>query len=177
MRTTFLERKNRGEEENFKEENDEEVKNSEADTKIDSNGPAEEVILMKLSDYKKDYYEFSGKASDVARMATFAGIALIWVFKMDGEAVPCLPSELVLPAGLFALALAADLLHYVVATVTWGVFHRWRERKLEDPNKDPETSHPSCLEYPIVSLFVLKFIFTVTGYVFVMLYIARVWLE
>jgi len=172
-----VERENRGEKENFQEENGKEANRTEDDAKIDSNGPAEEVVLMKLSDYKKDYYEFSGKVSDVARMATFAGIALIWVFKVDAEAVPCLPSELVLPAGLFALALAADLLHYFVATLTWGAFHRWHERRLADPNEDPETSHPSWLGYPINFLFFLKLIFAVSGYVFVMLYIARVWLE
>ncbi len=130
---------------------------------------------MRLSDYRKDYYEFSGKASDVARTASLAGIALIWVFKVDGASIPCLPSELVLPAGLFALALAMDFLHYVVAAAIWGLFHRYHERRLTDPEEDPETTHPSCLEYPILSLFVLKLISVTAAYVFVMLYVGRIW--
>lgn len=130
---------------------------------------------MKLSDYKRDYYEFSGKASDAARTAAFAGIALIWVFKVDVESGPRLPSKLMLPAALFALALAFDLLQYAVATCIWGLFHRWHESKLPDPNDDPDMSHPSFLEWPILCLFILKMICVVLGYVLVTTYIGHMW--
>ena len=38
---------------------------------------------MKLSDYRETYYEFSGKASDVTRQLAFAGIAIVWIFKIE----------------------------------------------------------------------------------------------
>jgi hypothetical protein len=96
---------------------------------------------------------------------------------VDGASVPRLPRELVLPAGLFALALALDLLHYIVGAATWGIFHRYHEVRLADPKEDPETTHPSWLEYPILSLFLLKLMCVGTAYVFVTLHIVRVWLK
>ncbi len=48
---------------------------------------------MKLSDYRETYYEFSGKLSDVSRQLSFAGIALIWLFKLDSTPVPKVPDE------------------------------------------------------------------------------------
>jgi len=35
---------------------------------------------MKLKEYKADFYELSGKASEINRQIAFAGIAIIWIF-------------------------------------------------------------------------------------------------
>lgn len=86
---------------------------------------------MKLSDYQKAYYEFSGKASDVARQLAFAGIALIWIFRVERPQAPRLPEQLLLPSALLVLALGADLLHYIVKTIIWGRFCRKEEKKLK----------------------------------------------
>lgn len=72
---------------------------------------------MKLSDYKKDYQEFSGKASDVARQLAFAGIVLIWIFRVEGPQAQRLPEQLLLPSALLVLALGADLLQYILSTI------------------------------------------------------------
>ncbi|MHC4144256.1 MAG: hypothetical protein ACYSUD_05695 [Planctomycetota bacterium] len=130
---------------------------------------------MKLSKYKEDFYTFSGKASDNARTAAFAGIALIWVFKIDARPVPKLPNELLVPTGLFALGLALDLLHYITAAVIWGLFHRHHEKKLANPTDDPELSHSPWLARSLYMLFSLKLISVMAGYGFVGKYIIGVW--
>ena len=65
---------------------------------------------MKLSDYRNTYYEFSDKASNVGRKLAFAGIAIIWIFKIEGEGAPKIPEKLFTPSALLATALAFDLL-------------------------------------------------------------------
>jgi len=135
----------------------------------------EEIILMKLSEYKSDFYEFSGKASDVARAAAFAGIALVWVFKIDAKPVPRLPDNLLIPIGLFALGLAFDLLHYITASVIWGAFHWLQERKLSNPTDDPDLSHPDWLSWPVYLFFGLKLICVITGYFLILCFVVTAW--
>ena len=43
------------------------------------------MAKSKLSEFKEDYYHFTGKLSDINRQIAFAGIALIWVFKKGKE--------------------------------------------------------------------------------------------
>ena len=135
------------------------------------------MTRMKLSEYKEDFYTFSEKASDVSRTAAFAGIALIWVFKIDSKPVPKLPTEMLIPTGLFALGLALDLLHYIMATTIWGLFHRHHEKKLANPTDDPELSHSPWLTRPLFVLFGLKLVSVMAGYGFVGDYIIGPWLS
>lgn len=129
---------------------------------------------MKLSKYKADFYEFSSKASEVARTAAFAGLALVWIFKVEGA--PPRPPLGLLPATIaFATALFADLLHYAVGATTWGLFHRFHERRLKDVTADPELSHPKQLSWSINFLFIAKIVIVVVGYVFVGYYFLDNW--
>lgn len=134
-----------------------------------------EVTRMKLSEYKAAFYTHSGKASDSARAAAFAGIAIIWVFKIDAKPAPQLPNELLLPTGLFALGLALDLFHYMTATIIWYLFHRYQEKKLPNPADDPELSHSPWLAYPLTVLFGLKLMSVMAGYGFVVRYVIDIW--
>ena len=132
---------------------------------------------MKLSAYKEDYYWYSGKASDVARKIAFAGIALIWVFKMDADPVPRIPADLLLPAALLAIALGLDLLHYMAGAGIWWGFHWWHERKLKDPSaEDPELAHGYGLVAPLHTLFVVKLACVVAAYYRLASYAWRTWM-
>ncbi len=87
---------------------------------------------MKLSEYRETYYEFSDKASAAARQLAFAGIAVIWIFRIEQEAGVGIEPDLLLPLALLALSLAFDLLQYITATFVWGLFQWHQERKLEN---------------------------------------------
>ena len=131
---------------------------------------------MKLSGYKKDYQWFSGKASDVARHLAFAGIAIIWIFRIEGKETPSIAEGLILPLILFALALAADLLHYIIATITWGSFHRYHEKRLKGKRRDPDVTAPKYLNWPAIFLFGLKLASVIAAYVLMITYMWHMWI-
>ena len=85
---------------------------------------------MKLKDARQNYYDFSGIMSEVNRKLAFAGIAVVWIFAITEKSAGTvrLPDVFYVPLGMFVLCLAFDLAHYVVASASWGVFHRVKER-------------------------------------------------
>ena len=130
--------------------------------------------MKTLADYREDYYWFSGKASDVARQLAFAGIAFLWIFRVTTDGGPVIPRDLVLPAVLFALALAFDLLQYISATVIWGWFKRSEEKKLKYPDDNPELSAPAWYNWPINSIFAVKLICVVLAYILLIAKVSRI---
>jgi hypothetical protein len=129
---------------------------------------------MKLSKYRETYYEFSGKASDVARQLAFAGIALVWIFRIDSRPAPSLPRELLPPSCFLALALALDLLQYALAALIWGTFHRYHEKRLKDKRKDPELTAPPYFNWPAQICFLIKLVSVVIAYILIINYIWHV---
>ena len=61
---------------------------------------------MELEQARGAYLRNSTKAGDVARQASFAGIALIWIFKGEVDGAFVLPDELLWPALYFVASLA-----------------------------------------------------------------------
>ena len=106
---------------------------------------------MNLSDYRKDYYQFSGKASDVARQLSLAGIALIWIFKVEKAGPLAVPPELYLPAILFVVSLGLDLLQYLLSAAIWGMFSEYHTRKGVD--EDTELEAPEFFNWPSLVCF------------------------
>lgn len=115
---------------------------------------------MKLSKYKDDYHEFSGKASNAARQLAFAGIAVIWIFKIGDNHRPQIPEPLLLPLILLVFTLAFDFLQYVVSSFIWGYFFRREEKKLSNISQDPVVSAPYYYNWPGKTFYRLK-LFTV----------------
>ncbi len=124
---------------------------------------------MKLSDYRETFYEFSGKASDIARQLSFAGIGVIWIFRI-GDDKPEFPAMLFPALALFVIALSFDLFQYVVASVIWRIFYRHHEKKLDDINDDPELSAPWWINIPAYSFFIGKIALVFGGYTLLILY-------
>jgi len=133
--------------------------------------------MKKLSEYMEDYYEFSGKASEASRNLAFAGIALIWIFKVEAPSIPHIPDRLVLPAALLAIALACDLLQYVSATAIWGCFQWYHERRIGNTSRDPELDAPAFLKWPQFIFFVFKLMCVLLAYLLITAYIWSIWLQ
>lgn len=126
---------------------------------------------MKLSDYRNDYYFFSGKVSEIARQLGLAGLAVIWIFKIEKSGPLAVPSELYLPAKLFVVSLALDLLQYAVSTAIWGAFHRYHEWK--EIKDDAELEAPSYFNWPSNCLFWGKLVLVLAGYLALYEYISK----
>lgn len=132
---------------------------------------------MKLSKYREVYYEFSQKASDVARQLAFAGIAFVWIFKyQDGDAYR-IPDQLLLPAIFFAMTLALDLLQYIFATAIWGIFQWHKERQMGGLGIDPDLDSSVWLKRPQFLCFVFKLVAIIIAYLTLVLYIIDIWLK
>jgi hypothetical protein len=138
--------------------------------------------MPKLSEYKETYQRLSGKASDAARNLAFAGIALIWIFKMDTPSSPKLPHGLILPCGLFALTLCFDFLQYIVGTIVWGSFHCYQEKKKYDKfgsnavKEDPDVDSPGYFPWFQNIFFLSKLISVFIAYGLVLKYVYHLWI-
>ena len=120
---------------------------------------------MKLSEFKTDFYEFSGVASSCSRQIAMAGIALLWLFKYgDTPDTYTLPIELFLPALFLIASLGSDLIQYVLGAVIWGGFHRYHEKRRSSEDDDPSIEAPPYYSYPIYFFFGLKIIFVLSAY-------------
>ena len=128
---------------------------------------------MKLSEYKSEYQDFSAKASDRARVASFAGIAIIWLFKkVDASGEIHIDVDLLWPLVMFVSAIVSDLFQYISGYGIWYFVYRYNEKKLTKNNEDPDLVHSPNLAKPIHILFILKLLFATIGYVFLIKHIA-----
>ena len=118
---------------------------------------------MKLKDAREHYYTHSGKLSDVNRQLCFAGIATVWIFVIkDSSGNFTFPNELFLPLGCFVFGLFFDLLQYFVSTVSWGIFHRIKEK--ENIGEAAEFVAPPSINWATIVFLCLKVCATLIGF-------------
>lgn len=126
---------------------------------------------MFLSDARENYYTFSATLSSVNRQLCFAGIAIVWVFSTEeANGAKSLPSELLLSLGFFVIGLSFDLLHYIIALATWGIYHRICERN--GIGEETEITPPNYINWIPLGCFWLKSVATLAGYIsFILVFI------
>ena len=141
---------------------------------------------MSLQHFKESYYQFSGTASTVCRQLSFAGIAIVWIFKTNkGEDVGVygLPEALLWPVVFLICSMALDLIQYVVQTIIWSFYHRIKEKELRKASKGDEEEFlslarrltaPPQLNWPGWSLFTLKILSMIIAYGLLLKYAASV---
>jgi peptidoglycan/LPS O-acetylase OafA/YrhL len=117
---------------------------------------------MKLKDYKIEYQWYSGKASDIVRHLSFAGIAIIWIFKSQSQNMPKIPDSLLLPLALFCVSLGSDLLQYVSGYLIWFIFYRYQE--MSGIKNDDEIEHSSFLPLPLHIFMLIKVTAVIIAY-------------
>ena len=119
--------------------------------------------MKKLNDYKKDYYFFTSKTSEINRSLIISGIAIIWIFnKTSKNNVVDLPSDLVLPLSLFFLSLFVDLLHYFIGGLIWYLFYKYNE--CNNLNDDDDVTAPEILPIIIHILYFTKITLSCFGF-------------
>ena len=128
---------------------------------------------MKLSEYKETYQWFSGKASDVVRQLSFAGIAIIWIFKTQSQGIPKIPNALLIPLGLFCVSLATDLLQYVLGYIIWYIYFRYHEKK--GINENHELKHHPLLPVPLHLCMTIKILAVILAYYKLIVFIYNSW--
>lgn len=124
---------------------------------------------MNLKEVRDAYYGYSGKASDVARQVSFAGIAIIWIFKSQEGTRFAIPDDLIAPLVLFIAALTSDLLHYIFSSAIWGIYNKVLEKR-HGVNFEGEIEAPSKINWPGLFFFSLKLILVFIGFVLLFKY-------
>ncbi len=117
---------------------------------------------MKLSEYRDDYYTFTGKLSDINRQLAFAGIALIWIFKQGNGSNVSIEKALLIPAILIVISLAMDMLQYAYQSITWAIFYTYY--KGQGKSEDDKIKSSKFLNYPSWVLFTFKVLLTIISY-------------
>lgn len=120
------------------------------------------MAKSKLSDYKEDYYFFTGKLSDINRQIAFAGLAIIWIFKKGENSDIQLDVELIKPAIFIVCALAFDIFQYIYQSITWSLFYTHYNRKHK--SEEYKIESPEYLNYPSWFFFFLKVILVLIAY-------------
>ena len=124
---------------------------------------------MKLSSYVATYEGFSAKVSESVRNLSFAGIAVIWIFKKSNLGVNSIPSELTVPTIFFVSTLVFDFLQYLYASVVWYSFYRLKRIKAEkEGEKDPDVHSPKSITNAIWSIWGIKVILLLIGYFYLL---------
>ena len=123
---------------------------------------------MTLDDLWADVRELTGKLSEVARQAAYAGFGVIWIFKTGTETSYHLDRSLILAGTLLALALACDLAQYAV-----NVLLRWRHARAEERLRgvDDDFTLPANINRGPYALFALKVALVAAGYVILIHYL------
>ena len=111
---------------------------------------------MKLEDTRAAYETLSGKASDIVRQLSLAGIALVWLFRSEtgAGATPRLDPTLLKAAFFIFVALTCDFLQYLSGTIIWFIYFRYKE--LKGTKEGAEFGAPPALNWPTWLLFYLK---------------------
>lgn len=103
---------------------------------------------------------YSGKLSDLARQLSFAGIAVIWIFKIGGDTGGMVyPGELYIPLACFLFSLCFDLLHYAYSTIAWTLLGNCMDKK-----NQTGCDISNAINIPSEILFYLKVVLVLIGY-------------
>jgi len=125
---------------------------------------------MKIGSIKEDYYEATAKLSEIVRQFDFAGVAIIWLFRVGKDTGGITYSNILLiPLGFFVASLTSDLAQYTYKSVLLGALNTyyWRIHK----NEVTEVHYSGKLNWPTIFFFWAKIIFTVLAYLILSIYI------
>jgi len=116
---------------------------------------------MKLKDCRKAYYDYSGKTSDLLRYIGYAGLAIVWTFRTSTENKIVIPHDLVWGSIFLLCGLISDILQYLIATVIWGCYHRYKEKRISEGTEFQASQY---INWPANTFFALKAIAMVAAY-------------
>ena len=126
---------------------------------------------MTLDDLWNDVRQLTGKLSDVARQAAYAGLAVIWIFKTSDAGKYHLDPGLKWAGALFVTALACDMAQYAVASVLRWRYARAQETAKGVDYKGKDLALPAGINRAPYALFGIKVVVVAIGYAMLLGYL------
>jgi hypothetical protein len=125
---------------------------------------------VKLKDARDAYYTYSGKLSDIVRQLSFAGIAVIWIFRASSENGGIVfQAVLIWPLLFLVVALALDLLHYLYGSIAWSLFAHCADKK--GKRDEDEVEPHESINWPSNVFFYSKAAFCVIAYILLIMFL------
>lgn len=118
---------------------------------------------MTLKEARQNYYDLSGKLSEIVRQLSFAGIAVIWMFRVgtDTGGIAFAP-VLVWPLIFLVGALTLDLCQYLYGSIAWS-FYAQKEEK-SGKKDDDEVSPRDAINWPSLVFFYSKTVLCILAF-------------
>lgn len=117
---------------------------------------------MKLSEIRSDYVRYSTKLSDINRQLIFAGIAIVWLFRISTTDGITIPQDLLYPLLLFVASFLFDLIQYLVQSVIWYIYY-WI-KKSSNVSEDDIVAESELWNIPTWAFWLLKVLTLILGY-------------
>jgi hypothetical protein len=99
---------------------------------------------MELKEAKQAFYVSSETLSELIRRLVFAGIAIIWLFRVGGTQAGGVSFEkdMLVPLALCIVCIICDIIQYLYKTVAWWIYYEFKHRAgvLDDTDVDPSGS-------------------------------------
>ena len=119
---------------------------------------------MKLREIGENRNYYTETLSKIVRQLDFAGIAVVWIFRVAGEnGQISFSSELLWALGFFVSSLILDLLQYAYASAAWSCFFRRCETK-HKLKLDGDRVAPRSINWPTNASIKKKTILVAGGY-------------
>lgn len=126
---------------------------------------------MKLKDARETYQYHSGKAGDIGRQLSLAGIAIVWMFR-GGDTIH-FTRTLLLALAWLCVSLLFDFLQYLFGGLIWGAIAWCVEHKLKKNSINPSENIPAAefqvwhvTNFPCLFFFWSKFVCLSVGFWF-----------
>lgn len=126
---------------------------------------------MKLKEAKEAFYEASNTLTENTRKLCFAGIAIVWIFKVGEKNAGGIPfsTDLLWPLGAFVMGLAFDVLHYFYQSTIWWLYYAWKHARGVDD--EARINPPGVINFLTFIFFYGKVIFCGYGFYCLLVYI------
>lgn len=125
---------------------------------------------MKLSEIRKAYEELSGLLSKFNRQLAFAGIGIVWLFRVtDSTGNTTIDPKMLTPILCFVISFACDLLQYLYLSIAWYIYY-WCQRN-KNVEENAEVKESEYMNIPAWILWFLKAVALIIAYYFLGLYL------
>jgi hypothetical protein len=123
------------------------------------------VTIAKIWTYYDDYNK---AVNDLSRQFSYAGIAIIWIFRVTSREGTHIPHELVIAGLLLVLCLSFDYLQAIVGSVLYEVYGTYMESRVKEAESFQQ---PPWLLRPMDALFYGKVASLIAGFGFIVAYL------
>lgn len=128
---------------------------------------------------RDDLNYFTSKASELVRISSIAGIAVVWIFRTTERGTEGIPQELYVPLLLFVLTLLFDLMHYTIAGSIWMYLYNKKESELKisraEESRKFVRGHNKKWLWPHTSMYYGKMLSLSVGYFYLVIYLTITW--